>query len=172
MFLIPWIIALGDAFDPAKCHALIVGVLEWKDPRFASFSKEERQDALFAKTLEGRGVPSGQITLLLDEQATLANIEEQLARVGGEAGAGSTLLFYYAGHGTRADGGFCFANYDMTGAAGDFDATRACMVEWRGTWYPALALRVEEPDWWIHYVGFGTRWDERVGADRIRFPAR
>jgi len=41
-------------------------------------------------------------------------------------------------------------------------------VEWRGRWWPARVLRKEGETTLIHYVGFGSEWDETVPADRVR----
>lgn len=92
---------------------MIVGVLSFADPSIASFSAVHRKDQELADTLAARGVPRERITVLLDHQATadamLAAIEAQ-ARA---AGPGSTLLVYYAGHGTRTeDGEIGFLTWD------------------------------------------------------------
>jgi len=41
-------------------------------------------------------------------------------------------------------------------------------VEWRGRWWPARVLRKDGETTLIHYVGFGSEWDETVPADRVR----
>ena len=41
-------------------------------------------------------------------------------------------------------------------------------VEWRGKWWPAKVLKKEGDTTLIHYVGFGSEWDEAVPANRIR----
>lgn len=41
-------------------------------------------------------------------------------------------------------------------------------VEWRGKWWPARVLEKSGDQTLIHYVGFGSEWDERVSAERIR----
>jgi hypothetical protein len=47
-------------------------------------------------------------------------------------------------------------------------------VLWKGKWYPASVTRVnsDQSRCYIHYTGYGSNWDEWVGADRIRVHAR
>ncbi len=103
----------ADELVPADTHAVIVGVLEWKHG-LTPYPKRNRKDLELRDVLLSRGTPPANIALLLDEQATLANIREALTRIARAAGPGSTLLVYYAGHGMPAgDADFCFANYEM-----------------------------------------------------------
>ncbi len=124
LFQLPVCATATDAFEPASCRAVVVGVLEWQHRGFASFAKEERQDALFAQTLLARGVPADHLSLLLDEAATREQIEAKLIEAASAAEPESTLLFYYAGHGTRVGESGCFANYDMTGSEDGFRIDR------------------------------------------------
>lgn len=43
-------------------------------------------------------------------------------------------------------------------------------VLWKGTWYPAHVKQVsgDGQKCFIHYDGYGSSWDEWVGADRIQ----
>lgn len=41
-------------------------------------------------------------------------------------------------------------------------------VLWKGSWYPATALKAKGSECYIHYDGYGSNWDEWVGPDRIR----
>lgn len=47
-------------------------------------------------------------------------------------------------------------------------AKKAVMVEWKGTWYPAEILKTEGGKFLIHYLGYGSEWDEWVTAERVR----
>jgi beta-lactamase regulating signal transducer with metallopeptidase domain/nitrous oxidase accessory protein NosD len=41
-------------------------------------------------------------------------------------------------------------------------------VEWQGKWWPAAVLKKEAERTQIHYVGYGSEWDEWVNQERIR----
>ncbi len=44
-----------------------------------------------------------------------------------------------------------------------------CDVEWKGNWYKAVVLEVKAPDKLkVHYVGYGSGFDEVVPPSRIR----
>jgi len=103
----------------SKCNsfAVIVGVLEWPaSAHLAAFSKEHRKDREFFDTLSRRGVPTNQMALLLDEQATREGMLTALRQVLARTTPGSTFVFYYAGHGSP---GF-LENYDCA-AHGSFN---------------------------------------------------
>lgn len=105
-----------EYFDPTKAHAVIAGVLEFQDPGLSGWSKEKRKDKELHDTLVDMGVPAGNMTLLLDNHATRANIEKAVAEVAAKAGKDSTFIFYYAGHGMKQPGGKTYlANYDVAG---------------------------------------------------------
>ncbi len=106
----------AENFDPSKAYAVIAGVLEFQDPSFSGWSKEKRKDQELHDTLLEMGVPAGNMSLLLDQHATRANIEKSVAEVAAKAGKDSTFIFYYAGHGMKQPGGKTyFANYDVAG---------------------------------------------------------
>jgi hypothetical protein len=44
-----------------------------------------------------------------------------------------------------------------------------CEVEWGGQWFDAKVLKKEKDRWFIHYIGWGSNWDEWVTKERIRF---
>jgi hypothetical protein len=102
----------ADEFEPRKTHAVLIGVLEWKHG-LTAFPKENRKDVELRDVLVRRGVPHDNITLLLDVEATLANIRDAVAKTVKQAPPGSTLIIYYAGHGWPLSGeDYCLANYD------------------------------------------------------------
>jgi hypothetical protein len=107
--------AQAGEFEPRNTHAVLIGVLEWKHG-LTAFPKANRKDVELRGVLVRRGVPAENITLLLDADATIENIRAALAKSIQRAGAGSTLIIYYAGHGWPASrGDYCLANYDVQG---------------------------------------------------------
>ena len=101
------------SFEPARTHAVIVGVLRWQSPAISTFSSENRKDQQLYYTLAERGVPKENMALLLDDEATLEGIRNALREVSSKAKDGDTLIFYYAGHGTSVDGNATLYNYDV-----------------------------------------------------------
>ncbi len=51
-------------------------------------------------------------------------------------------------------------------------AETKCEVEWAGKWYPAQVIAEEKGQWKIKYDGYSDTWNEWVGKERIRFPAK
>jgi hypothetical protein len=42
-------------------------------------------------------------------------------------------------------------------------------VEWKGSWWKAEVVKTRAgPEYFVHYVGWGSDWDEWVPPDRIR----
>src|SRR5262245_34859002 len=93
----------ADQFQPERTHAVLIGVLEWKHA-LTAFPKVNRKDVELRDVLVRRGVPSENITLLLDADATLVNIRDAIVKTVQKAPPGSTLIIYYAGHGWPAGG--------------------------------------------------------------------
>lgn len=93
------------SWNPATTRAVIVGVLTFADPKITTFSARNRKDQELADTLIARGVPRGNVTVLLDGAATTSAVLAALEKQARAASPGSTLLFYYAGHGTKAESG-------------------------------------------------------------------
>lgn len=108
----------ADEWEPAKTHAVIVGVLEWQNG-LSSFPKGSRKDQELRDVLVKRGVLEENIDLILDDEATLPRIREAVAHAAMEAEPGSTLIVYYAGHGWSAGDDFCFANYEVDSSKQD-----------------------------------------------------
>jgi hypothetical protein len=111
--LLPQPALAAPTWQPAETHALIVGILEWQQKSLASFPKENRQDRALERALLANGVPAGNIVFLEDRQATLAAIRTAVDALAAKAGPGSTLLFYFAGHGLQGGGKTYLANYDV-----------------------------------------------------------
>ena len=104
---------LAPRLDPAKTHAVIVGVLHWQKKGLTTYPTDNRKDRELYKTLAGMGVPKENMVLLLDEEGDLANIRKAIRQVAGGAREGDTFIFYYAGHGSPTSRGICFMNYDV-----------------------------------------------------------
>lgn len=100
-----------DRWEPNKTHVIIVGVCNW-EADLTRYSTRHRKDKELCELLIKRGTPTGNITMLLDSDATLSNIcktiDDTLRRTSEE----STLIIYFAGHGWKAGNEFYFANYD------------------------------------------------------------
>lgn len=121
----------------ASTHALVIGLLDFADPSLTDFSAEDRRDAVVASTLVARGVPASQVTTMYDAQATHATILAAVARVADETPVGGTLVFYYAGHGTRTSSGdIAYIAYDT--GSGSADQTGVTVEQL----YATLAPRV------------------------------
>jgi len=99
-------------WEPAKTYAVLVGVLEWKDKGLASFPKENRFDRALERALLAGGVPRDQVTFLEDKAATKEAMVAALKATVARAGEGSTLVFYFAGHGLRDGKEVYLANHD------------------------------------------------------------
>lgn len=102
----------------ATSHAVIAGVLTWKDPSFPSFDPKGRKDSELATALSARAsVPRGEVKLLLDAEASRRKILAALSDAASRTKVGETLVFYYAGHGARAKTGDIYlASADIDGS--------------------------------------------------------
>jgi hypothetical protein len=115
-------------WDPATTWALLVGVLEWKNPGLGSFPQGGRVDRVLEKTLLARGVPKDHVTFLEDRTATLDACRTSLVKLADAVPVGGTLLVYYAGHGVRSKGRTWFMPYDVDVA--DPASTGWAVDEW------------------------------------------
>ena len=104
--------AAPPRWDPKATHALVVGILEWKNKQFASFPKKNRQDRELERTLIAAGVPRANVVFLMDREATRDAIQREWAAMAERAGEGSTLLFYFTGHGGAAAADIYLCVYD------------------------------------------------------------
>jgi hypothetical protein len=92
---------------------MMVGVLNFKDPRIQSFPAEGRKDRELESVLLTEGVPKENLIFLEDQKATGEAMRQGLASMVAKSQPGDTFLFYYAGHG-YAEGGHVFlAPYDL-----------------------------------------------------------
>ncbi|SVC69448.1 uncharacterized protein METZ01_LOCUS322302, partial [marine metagenome] len=113
MPLVAFTTSLGaDEWEPKKTHAVIVGVLEWKNG-LTPFSKRNRKDQELRDLLIKRCTPAENVTMLLDQEATLPKIRKAITQTLSKTSKDSTLIIYYDGHGWAVGNDFCFANYDV-----------------------------------------------------------
>lgn len=96
-----------------QTFAVIVGALQWTDQYLPPFEKKNRKDQELYELLKANGVEDQNIVFLMDEQATLKNIKENIRTILGKTTEGSHFIFYYAGHGMHQNGKYYFANYDI-----------------------------------------------------------
>ena len=108
---------------PAALHILAIGVEKYRDPRLEL--KHSANDASqLGADLAQRGkplFPSGvNLTVLRDEQASLAGIESAFDKLRAKFRPDDTLVIFLAGHGeSGAGGGYVFLPWDFErGAAG------------------------------------------------------
>ena len=101
-----------EFWEPAETHAVIIGVTRW-EADLSKYPRRHRKDEELRDLLIKLGTPREQISLLLDNEATLANIRQAIEVTLAATDSKSTLLVYYAGHGWRVGDDFCFANYDV-----------------------------------------------------------
>ncbi|MBI4802818.1 MAG: caspase family protein [Elusimicrobia bacterium] len=103
-------------FDPRTAYGVISGVLSWKDSSFAAYPVKNRKDSELHGALLSRGAAKENLTLLLDRAATRDAVYAAVREKAAKAPAGSTFIFYYAGHGLNREGkGVFFANHDIDG---------------------------------------------------------
>lgn len=103
-----------DLLDPSRTWLFFVGVLEWQDPAFHPFPKEDRRDEELVKALQARGVPKSQTVFLVDDEARHGGIEKSLAKHLSRVGRDDLVWIYYAGHGSQDESGTTyFAPYDV-----------------------------------------------------------
>ena len=94
-------------------YAVITGVLSFESASLAPFSDRMRKDRELYERLVERGVPKANMQLMLDQAVTVDSVRQAVKSMARRAGPGSTLLFYYAGHGMRdGDGKPFFAAHD------------------------------------------------------------
>lgn len=103
-------------WDPKTTYAVIVGALKFKATSISGWSDKHRKDDELAKLLLARGVPKENLVELLDEKATASEVFAAIEKTAKAAPKGSTLLFYYAGHGGNGKAGeISFVAYDADG---------------------------------------------------------
>lgn len=104
-------------WKPSRTWVFAVGILEWKHPDiYGSFPEAipHRADRRLIEALKAAGVADDHVVFLVDERATLAAVRREYRAQLDRTRKGDTLIFYFAGHGTRdrRTRATYFANYD------------------------------------------------------------
>lgn len=89
------------SWQPEKTWVFAVGVLQYQNKKLGTWPDEGRVDAVMIDALKKRGVPEDHITFIKNEQATRDHCAKSLEELLAKTGEGDTLLFYFAGHGSR-----------------------------------------------------------------------
>lgn len=121
---------VSDISFGENTYGVVAGVLEWSDKDFSPFEKRNRKDKEFYELLKSRGAANN-VKLLIDDEATLENMKNEIEKALEKAPAGSTFIFYYAGHGVKDSKTNLkfFANSDIRGS--DYN-TSGFSVKWLG----------------------------------------
>lgn len=120
----------SDIKPGENTYGVIAGALEWKDPGFSPFSNRNRKDKELYSLLESQGVKPKNVSLLIDNEATVDAMRSAVLNALKKAPEGSTFIFYYAGHGVKDDDSrIYFASYDIT--TGNYKKT-GFDVSWLG----------------------------------------
>jgi hypothetical protein len=83
-----------------KIRALIIGVSDYNEMKKLAFSDDDAQHIFdFLQSEAGGSVPSSQIILLKDQQATHKNVMTAANQLFSKANPEDLILFYFSGHG-------------------------------------------------------------------------
>jgi hypothetical protein len=76
-------------------------------------------------------------------------------------------LVHYDGYASSWDE-WVTENRIKSSSAPEYDAGDSVKVKWKGKWYPAKVLKVNNGKYLIHYEGYESNWDEWVGPGRMK----
>lgn len=94
-----------------KIYAVVIGVSSYNHmPALRYTDDDAYRMYAFLKSPEGGSLPDAQISVLIDEEATKANITSTMRNVYGKAGPNDLILLYFSGHGLK--GSFLPIDYD------------------------------------------------------------
>ncbi|MCA9544998.1 MAG: caspase family protein [Myxococcales bacterium] len=98
----PFAVPAPPLARPEHRFAVVVGVDRYPDPQLNDLKSAVADARLFGATLRDHfGFPPDQIRLLTDEAATHAGIVGALRWLETQAGPDRSVVFYFAGHGSR-----------------------------------------------------------------------
>ncbi len=94
-----------------KVWAIVVGVASYDHMPVLRYTDDDAyRFYAFLKSPEGGALPDEQISILIDEEATLKGINETLQNILGQAGPKDLVVFYFSGHGLN--GSFLPIDFD------------------------------------------------------------
>ncbi|KMY67980.1 hypothetical protein AAU61_09115 [Desulfocarbo indianensis] len=103
LLALAWLaVALAPCLAQARDFALVVGVGAFQDQAFEPLryaAGDARQMAAYLSDPQGGGFAPRDVAVLLDEQATRANILAHTERISSLAKPGDTVLLYFSSHG-------------------------------------------------------------------------
>jgi Caspase domain/RNA binding activity-knot of a chromodomain len=100
----------GTIWNPATTYVLVASVTQWPpEAGLPAFTEEKRRDLDLVNQFKRNGVPAANIIFLSDSAATHDAMRDSLSSLAARAGPGSTLIFYFQGHGSRK----VFCCYDV-----------------------------------------------------------
>ena len=92
----------ASVWNPAKTYVLVASIIEWPaQAGLTPFNTEKRRDQDLVDQFKRNGITAAHIIFLKDSAATHAAIINALASLAARAGEGSTIIFYFQGHGGR-----------------------------------------------------------------------
>ncbi|MFM9948378.1 MAG: caspase family protein [Saprospiraceae bacterium] len=105
------VVIAAEQSKEVKIWAVIIGAARYSAmPTLRYTDDDAYQLYAFMKSPEGGAIPDHQITLLIDEDATRANILQSMRSVFFRADENDVVLFYFSGHGLQ--GAFLPIDYD------------------------------------------------------------
>ena len=87
----------------AADHALIVGVGEFKDPQVTSLPGIQLDVDMAQQMMRHLGVPSQNIKILRDKQATIEGMRQQLKWLAKNVSQDDHIFIYFSGHGSQVE---------------------------------------------------------------------
>ena len=116
---------------PGQTYALVVGISRYQSPEITQL-RYAHSDALrteqYLRSQRGGAVPPGNITVLINQQATAGAIRAAMENLQKRAGPRDTVVLFFAGHGKAAPGeGAYIVAYDSDPQ--DLRATAVSMAE-------------------------------------------
>lgn len=105
------IVIPAEQSKEVKIWAVIIGAARYNTMSTLRYTDDDAYQLFaFLKSPEGGALPDHQITLLIDEDATRANILQSMRSVFFKADENDVVLFYFSGHGLQ--GAFLPIDYD------------------------------------------------------------